>query len=808
MTIMPYVKKAVVLAVGALMLAFSGCARETENIIVCSESSPYSAAAEADTGLELRTAEAKGGLFGDAYRQTIHDFQGKHAVEVLDAQAHVFTKTDNGLKWYPRYAAAVVIAADRDKTDADISGWRSLANAGASVSMCAKMPAVGYNLCAVSYGLERSLSARPASLLFKKLSDAGLFELDNADADVFICFDFQAASLRTAGKNIEVIIPSEGTLLFEGGVLAPAEVNVADGDKDAVISSGLRTPKGECISGLYPPGKEYERAYPVNPDELNAHMQSAYAIFRRTVLDERRYSTADGREHMLAALAFMIIALLWASAMVRRTDGLNIKILIYAAAAILVLWVFVRMVKWQTPDNGAPTRYLWYSYYIFQLGLPKILLHFSLVAGRKYERVPLWWTLSAAFSALLLAVVFTNDLHMLVFKMDLSAPDWGSNYGYGPLYYAILADNVLALGAALTILMAKSAKSPKKYGFVFPLAFCIAMLAYGICYILRVKPVWKGDFVLSMGILTLLFLESSMRSGLIRVNTKYGMLFEHSPLNMRIVNAAGETVLSAKNAVFPEKADQWALSAEKSLRIRVGDAVVRSAPIAGGAVVWKEDISAIAALQRRLAGVVRELGKSNALLKNEYRVSSEVEAAKAKRRIQEDLDKIISKRLGKIKELLEGADAENEKKAIARAGLELYYLKRRTNLMFRQMQTGELPAAETEEYFEDLAGHADGAGITCALLRRMESSVPSDWAVRCYSLLFSAICYVADSSGESELICRLTSKDGGFKMSLLSGASLEGLETDEQLSGGSLAFNDSGFLFEASVTFKGGEQHD
>ncbi len=56
-------------------------------------------------------------------------------MESFDSQA--VPAVERGLAdfWYPHYLATVIIAVDRDRTDANISGWADLAKVDEAVGM-------------------------------------------------------------------------------------------------------------------------------------------------------------------------------------------------------------------------------------------------------------------------------------------------------------------------------------------------------------------------------------------------------------------------------------------------------------------------------------------------------------------------------------------------------------------------------------------------------------------------------------------------------------------------------------------------
>ena len=111
---------------------------------------------------------------------------------------------------------------------------------------------------AVSYGLEKNYMSGEAVGLLHKLNKSGRLSYGKIDAPVNICWDYQAALMKREGKNIEIIIPSEGTLLYGVGVLSGYEMKFSQNVGDAIAAAGFRTDKAQGEN--YPSLSEYGRA--------------------------------------------------------------------------------------------------------------------------------------------------------------------------------------------------------------------------------------------------------------------------------------------------------------------------------------------------------------------------------------------------------------------------------------------------------------------------------------------------------------------------------------------------------------------
>lgn len=168
-----------------LALLMTACSYSPSNSVFCDGGSPYlNILPKALPQYDIRAVES--GYEAERLGSSI-------AVEVFDYQAETLMQSSRKLYWYPQYAVTVVIAVDRDKTCADIRGWKSLLNCDGSIVLSYNEPfnccfaAVSYALCGEDFDMDGALK------LFKELEQTGRMT-QNVDADIQICFDYQAAA--------------------------------------------------------------------------------------------------------------------------------------------------------------------------------------------------------------------------------------------------------------------------------------------------------------------------------------------------------------------------------------------------------------------------------------------------------------------------------------------------------------------------------------------------------------------------------------------------------------------------------------
>ncbi|MDR1687908.1 MAG: ABC transporter substrate-binding protein [Clostridiales bacterium] len=307
------------------VFALCACAGKTArggNVVVCAKDdySNYSKAAEQMLN-GYRAAHANGSVF--------RYLKEGAACEVFAAQADSALKTGLAMYWYPQYLATVVIAVDRDLTDARISGWGDLKNLSEEVGYIAEPHF--YNemlLSAISYGLEgENFTFSEAAALLGNINAQNRLVMNSAEPPVLICFDYNAAALIKNGRNLEIVVPREGTYSFEKGLMSETPLSFAISADELLVSSGLRLVNGGMgAPSLYPEPSAYKNAQTVTDyRHINAASLNAVRVLRRDILRTRMYSSSDGREHQYWVLFYIVIAVIWSVSVIRRAVQKNVR---------------------------------------------------------------------------------------------------------------------------------------------------------------------------------------------------------------------------------------------------------------------------------------------------------------------------------------------------------------------------------------------------------------------------------------------------------------------------------------------------
>ena len=353
---------------------------------------------------------------------------------------------------------------------------------------------------------------------------------------------------------------------------------------------------------------------------------------------------------------------------------------------------------------------------------------------------PIWWPMAAYILSVLL--IFTNDLHQMVFRFDLSG-DWSHDYQYGPGYFVVLLISLVFLLAAIVLLFRKSRHSRYLGARVFPVLFIAAILSYILGYLFNIPLFRDSDYTITICVLAMLFFESFLHTGMIPVNVRYGPLFAAAPLNLQLLDEEGQTVLAANGASPIPKSVWRRLRADMSRPLlRDRDTLLHATPIRGGMVVWQEDVSALNRVRQEIQTSSARLEAANALLREESEAKRRLLAAEAKAELYDELEREIPRRVSVLARLIQSLpQAEDHQRQTAYITLCLCHIKRRYNLFFLTRQSEPVLGDELSIYLDELAELAGYAGVKVLVRCGLHSQMAVRTASLCYDFCFESLSW-------------------------------------------------------------------
>ena len=706
--------------------------------------------------------------------------------EAFDTQAVGALQTGIAKYWYPQYLATVVIAIDRDRTNKTITGWNDLLETQEVIGFSNSPVNNQMLVAAISYGLEgQDYTLKKAIKMLASLHDNKHLKINSFDAPIIICYDYQAAALIEDGGNIEILIPIEGTLTYEKGLLSNQKLVFPEGADKLLVENKLRTLSGEGALSIYPDEKAYRPAARVTNYQYFAEVTNdVNPLMERSVLNVKRFMSIGYREHLYFALLYMSIVTFWAASVLRRSMQKGISYAAFFTGVILIGWALVRLIKYQVVVSEVFSRYLWYSYYIFQLSLPLVILWMAWAIDKPIDKIfpPKWWRLLIILIVALIILVFTNDLHGLVFQLDLNSADWASDYTYGFGYYIILAVCMINIYIGFAILVKKSIRSPRKKRFIFPFGIFILFGVYNYRYIMRDSFAYNTDLAIVTGIFVMLMFEACIRSGLIPVNTKYIEIFKRSPLKIQLFNKNKEMAFASALAqpIDKETIDK-AIASSPSPILQEDESLIFANPIPGGYALWSEDVSRIQDLNRDIHQSTKKLGEANAILAAEEKIQRTVNEKIVKKQLMDQLEDEIAEKITRLSTMIEELEhSENHSMETTRLALLLCYIKRRCNLFFKEQELLKTESDVLIIYIDELCEIAKYSGVQIVTVKEVKGDIPTRYTTLFYDFFYT-MADIALQKGCPYIIVDIGSEDELISMRLLPSIDIGALKTELRL---------------------------
>ena len=370
-------------------------------------------------------------------------------------------------------------------------------------------------------------------------------------------------------------------------------------------------------------------------------------------------------------------------------------------SALLVFWIVVSGCKhFVFSYHVTIVRYLWYAYYIPQILIVALSLITVRMAGKGEDVRPGKESIvlfGGAFALILL--VFTNDLHQLVFSFPEGEPWTNDSCTHEFGYYLIMALMALCSIGALVRLMFKCRVPGRRRLVGFPFTCLSLMIAYAVLYFVEGSFVdtYLNDMTAASCLMIAALFESLIESGLLRTNMGYAYLFQSSGLAAQITDSAHQVCYVSERAgsIPPET-----LAAADEAPVMLDPATRMSgAAIRNGHIYWQEDVTELLAVQEKLELTQEELRDIGEVLKTESAQEAYRLQLKVKNRLYDLVEEQTAPQIAMLRELTarlgQAEDLDEAKRLLGKIIIIGTYVKRSSNLIFVAVQeqsisTGEL----------------------------------------------------------------------------------------------------------------------
>ena len=440
--------------------------------------------------------------------------------------------------------------------------------------------------------------------------------------------------------------------------------------------------------------------------------------------------------HIRTAL-YLLLFTLWGFSLDRRIIQRQTLHCLRLTAALILLWLILRTLKYSVVTGPAAGRYIWYLYYLPMLFLPLLWVYIALSIGKSEDyRLSRGTGMLSIIPAALFLLVITNDLHQQVFAFKSGVPGLpvSGTYSYRPLYFICLGWMVVCMAFSLVCLFRKSRIPSGEGKRITPFVLGCAMLLYSILYLSGIPAVrwWFGDMNVMFCLLYAAIYESCIRCRMIPSNTGYVELFEASTLAACIADRSGRIVLRSRAAGKDMTCPQ-----EGQRIVRPDGMRISSAPISGGYAVWQDNVRQLAELRTRLNANKEEMER-NKKLKDAYLVQKSLHELTEKNRIYNELEAKHSRQTAQMRQMLarcESADPAERRSLLKKVLLLGTYIKRSANLYFLSSEYQWLPQQELRLTVDEAVRALTACGTECGVVYRTTEPMRASEVVRLFDLL-------------------------------------------------------------------------
>lgn len=718
------------------------------------------------------------GAWGDAYAQALQQggvrgvsFAGQTkglaealtrkdvlAVELYDIQAQALAEnTQQQLYWYPQYKMNIVLAVS-PACPYPVTGWQSLLSQPVTVCLNLSQPFLTYAILAFSYGLNQDFSGHAALSALQTIEKEGRLRTDTTGtpasylhrqerqaADVYILPDYAVRQLQQRGEALRLVQPQEGTLVFTKGLAAYQPLDL---DQEALQPSLAAAGYGQA---------EAVKALPL-AREAPALGQSAdlSRLLRRDVFHVYKLNTLLPLNHVQCYLLLLLVIVFLGLSLCRCMLQKEARQACLVVIAVLLLGVFIRLGALLTYAD-AWVRWLWYGYYLFFSLLITAIIWLCEAAGRDIaaKRHPAWLKGVAVYNLLLGLLVLANDYHQWAFTFPPGTTDAATFHGYGPLYYLLLASfGGEFIAANLRLYYASWRQKVLRPNLAWSLV-CVAVFAlYIFGYLCQWPFMWFSELILTVAVLTLLWLVFLVQARILPANVGYKNFFTYSDLAMEIKDDRGNVMLRSHNAeTLPQTA-----SVEK-----------QTMPIRSGFVTWYRDVHELQQRQQELTRKTETLQRLYTWLRRDEETKRKLIDQEVSREIYQHLRQLVAEKRQHIRQCiqrLQQAEGESgRRQAVKELKILACYIKKRCVLFLRSRESGGIPAAELALAFRESLVYFQQAGLTGSVNFRLQGPLTAE-VLELYDC-WEEIGKRALHQGEAYMLATVSEEKDGYCLRLV-----------------------------------------
>ena len=440
----------------------------------------------------------------------------------------------------------------------------------------------------------------------------------------------------------------------------------------------------------------------------------------------------------IRAALYLLLFSLWGYSIDRRIIQTQALHCLRLTAALMLVWLILRTVKYEFVTDLTVARYLWYLYYLPMLFIPLLGVYIALSLGKSEEyRLTEKAGFLTAIPGILFLLTITNDLHQQVFAFSSGVPGVPDNYSYshGIFYFCSLGWMVACMAFSLVLLLKKSRIPSGSEKRMRPFVIACITILYALLYLSGLPAIrwWLGDMNVTFCLLYAAIYESCIHCRMIQSNTGYVELFEATTLAACVADRSGNIVLRSRAA-----GEDMVCPREGVQLLRPNGVRISSAPISGGYVVWQDNVRPMIELRAKLSENKAIINSNKEKLQEAYIIQKKLSELTEKNRIYDAVETRYGEQITRAGQLLQqcrGAEPEEIQGALKRLLLLGTYIKRSANLFFLGLEYELLPQQELRLTIDEAVRVMTVCGTDCSVVYHTTRPMHSAEVARLFDLL-------------------------------------------------------------------------
>ena len=405
---------------------------------------------------------------------------------------------------------------------------------------------------------------------------------------------------------------------------------------------------------------------------------------------------------------------------------------IRSAAALMILMLFLRAMKYRLAAQAATARFLWYSYYIPIIMIPTLFLLSCIRICYPHGGKQKLENGLLIISSMLTAGMLTNDLHFFAFvPSDIPLKDFygdSGTYEYGFLFYASYTWIALGILAGIGFLFRSARMHHDFKKAAVPFSFFLLLVA-----VMGVNKVFdhldiRTPYQLPETVIFCMIglFESCIRLRMIPFNVDSEEIFRVMELPAMITGYDFKPVLQSASPLSVTLSDcQNALQEPvyPAAHIRLQGKAIR-----GGYVFWTSDERELYQMNEKLLEANETLANENTLIEAENRQQEEIARMDFVNRIHHRIAAELYPTQMRIRAILENMkpDASGFQRNMAKVCVLNAYVKRATNLMFMAADSETVSSRELYLAMGETARYLKYTGVSASVTNEATQPVSSE----------------------------------------------------------------------------------